>query len=896
VNLFKILFCTLLFAAIEVKAQDVLDSLSRPSQQPESLLEYISHVEQRNKLRFFYKDEWLSPFIVEPEFSSLSIRETLKNTMQGSDVGFVFLYNYAVIFYKDPKRSLDRDSVINSAIDKRIKVENVIVGSKQLYNPGAKVTLRGFIKDRDGKSPLVGAAVYVNGLGVSTSTDVTGHFQLALPSGEYALSFTYVNYQEKMVSLTLYSDGLLNVDLDETPTVLDEVVISDQAITTKRVGHTSIKMADLNRTPSFMGEVDIIKMLQTQTGVSSVSEASTGFNVRGGGVDQNLVLFDGVPIFNTSHALGFFTAFNSDVIKEASLYKGGIPAEYGGRVSSVLNMTSREGSFTKWSGDTGIGIISGNLTAGGPIKRDTSSLIVSLRSTYSNWILNLLKTSYPAMQNSRVFFYDGSMKYVTKMKTGAKLSISSYVSQDRFRVANDSVNEWQNLTLAARYDHSWRKKLYYSVGLYIGQYSYKVSEADPTTAFSLRYKVSYPSLKIDFNKDGLHKQAFGLHSTFYNFKPGILKPTSTESNSKSITMPDENSFESAVYFSDAFHVGRLNIEGGLRLSMFNRMGAGRVYQYLEDAPKEPRNVVDSVQYGSGQIMKTYGGPEPRLSLRYTVNKLSSIKFGYNHIYQYVHLISNTASVTPVDIWQSSNTYFKPQIADQVSLGYFKNSPENMWEFSVDAYYKRIQNILDFKDGANLILNPKLETALLRGRGKTYGIEFAIEKTKGRLVGGLNYTYARSLRQVTSEFKNEEINDGNYYPSNYDQPHLVNLNWRYSLTRKIYFSGIFTYHKGRPISLPRIAYGLDNTPVIDFSNRNNYRLTDYHRLDIALIIEGNNRKRKIFEGSWTISIYNVYGRKNPYSAFFRYNGAGAPQAYQIALIGAPIPSVTYSLKF
>jgi len=362
-------------------------------------------------------------------------------------------------------------------------------------------------------------------------------------------------------------------------------------------------------------------------------------------------------------------------------------------------------------------------------------------------------------------------------------------------------------------------------------------------------------------------------------------------------MPDEQSVESAVYFSDAFiWKARFHIDAGLRLSMYNRIGSGTVYDYEEDAPLEPRNVVDSTQYSSGEIMKTYIGPEPRLSIRYTVSKQASIKLGYNRIYQYIHLISNTAAITPVDIWQSSNTYFKPQIADQVSLGYFTNSKEGKWQAFVDVFYKQIQNILDFKDGANLILNPKLETALLSGTGKSYGAEFSISKTKGKLEGEINYTYSRSLREVNGDFDIEKINNGNSYPSNYDQPHIVNLNWRLSMTRKVFFSGIFTYHTGRPVSIPISAYEVNASPVIDFSDRNNYRLPDYHRLDLALIIEGSNKKDKKLKSEWSFSVYNVYGRKNPYSAFFVYNVAGAVKPYQISLIGVPVPSITYGLKF
>jgi hypothetical protein len=892
-----LIFVLLIFSSTPIIAQDALDSLLIRVEKKEPLLDLIERVQQTNSIRFFYREEWLRPFVARPLNEPQTLRSILLNVFDESEMDFEFLYNYAVILYKNPARELLRDSIISSADARQVTVEQISIGSKEELDPGETSVLRGIIRDFSTNHPIPGATVFVHGINLNTQTDANGRFQLKLKSGEYAVEFRFINYKEKIVNLRVYSSGELSVELEETPTVLEEIVVSDQSITTRRAGQSALKMVDVSRAPAFMGEVDVIRMLQTQAGVTSVSEASTGFNVRGGSVDQNLVLFDGVPVFNTSHALGFFTAFNSEAIRDVSLYKAGIPAEFGGRVSSVLNMTSKEGSFKKWSGEVGLGIVSGNFIVGGPLKRDTSSLMVSFRSSYSDWILNVLRSEYQDINESSVFFYDGTLKSVTNLRKGARLTISSYLSQDRFKLTNDTINQWQNLTFSARYDRQLRSNLYFSAGLYGGRYMFEMSDEEPAAAFNLKYKVLFPSLKFDFNRDGVHKQTFGFHVTYYSFYPGDLKPSGTQTDKTLIKMPGENSVESALYISDAFYWGnKIHVEAGLRQSLFNRIGSGLVYRYQDNKPLEPRNVVDSLVYSSGQIMKTYAGLEPRLSVRYIQNNRSSIKLSYNRNFQYIHLVSNTASVTPVDIWQSSNTYFKPQIADQVSIGYFRNSSNTIWEIYVDTYYKYIQNILDFKDGANLILNRKLETALLQGINQSYGAEVSIEKTKGRLVGSANYTFSRSLRKIDRSFQSEKVNEGNYYPSNFDQPHSVNLNWRYSLTRKVFFSGAFTYHTGRPVSLPRVAYEVNESPIIDFSERNNYRLKDYHRLDLALVIEGTNKKKKILEGQWTISVYNLYGRKNPYSAFFRYNVAGAVMPFQISLIGVPIPSITYGLKF
>jgi hypothetical protein len=892
-----ILIVALTILTCTVSAQKTFDAQAVVVNEDQSLLQFMNSIEQQSDFRFFYLDNWLDPFQVSKELNGHPLSEILQRVVQGTEIDVIFLYDYAIIFFKDPQRELERDAIIESAMANKIKIDKIIVGSQGKISSDTKVKLEGTVRDKTNQTPVAGVTVVVHGQSINAQTDAKGHYQLALPPGDYILSFRFLNYEERMLNLSIYESGTIHVELDEVVTTLNEVVISDQSIVDKQIGYSAIKMTEVNRTPSFLGETDIIKSLQLKTGVTTVSEASAGFNVRGGGVDQNLVLYDGVPIFNTSHALGFFTAFNSDVIGESSFYNGGIPAEYGGRVSSVLSMTSREGSFQKWNGEFGIGFVSSNLTVGGPINRDTSSLIFSLRSTYSDWILNILQNEYQNIEHGSVAFYNGTIKYTQKLKAGGKLSISGYTSRDKFQLTNDSTNHWQNLALGARYGNDLGGDYHYGIGLYVGHYSFKVTEDDPATAFDLTYKIFYPSLKLDVIKDGNHELSFGFHSTFYNFKPGDLRPTSAESNSNSISMPNEMSLESALYIGDAFKLNpRLNLEVGLRLTMFNRIGPGLVYNYQPGAPLEPKNVVDSTQYADGEIMKTYIGPEPRLALRYTLGKHASVKFGYNRIYQYVHLISNTATVTPVDIWQSSNTYFEPQVADQVSVGYFTESKTGMWQGFVETYFKNIQNILDFKDGANLILNPKLETALLRGTGKSYGVEFSLRKMRGRLEAEINYTYSRSLRKVNGQFDSEKINNGDWYASNYDQPHIVNLSWRLAVIRKVYFSGLFTYHTGRPISIPIAAYEVNHIPVIDFSERNNYRLDAYHRLDLALVVEGSNKKNKRVQGRWTLSIYNVYGRKNPYSAFFDYNVAGAVKPKQISLIGVPVPSLTYGFKF
>ena len=888
----------LLVTSITSYSQEVLETRIDAIRDNQPFVEFLNEIESKGDVKFFYLSEWLEPYTTSSGLNGLTLKEALLTVLKDSDLNFVFAYDYAVILFKDPSKEIERNELVREAKENNIQVSKIVIGDRKQFVPGKKITLRGTVRNSENKTPLAGATIFISGLNFAIATNAEGNYSIAIPSGEYSVSFRYINFQEKLVDLAIYSEGRIDIDLEENPRMLQEVVVSSQHGVIPRGGVSNIRMNELKRTPAFLGVPDLIKQIQIETGVTTVSEASSGFNVRGGGADQNLVVYDGVPIFNTAHALGFFSAFNSDAINEVSFYKGAIPAEFGGRVSSVLNVGSKEGSYQKWNGVGSIGFVSSGLALGGPIKRDTSSLMLSFRSSYSDWILNLLKTRYDDIADGSVFFYDASFKYSDKLSKNSKLILSGYVSKDKFRLANDTLNEWRNTTFSARYFKTLSANMFYNVGLYFGQYAYRVSSTKPSNAFTLDYSMLYPSLKVDFNHEGaVHKKEFGFHSTYYRFSPGKLRSDSNESNVEDTTMPTEQAIESALYFSDSFNWGnRFNIELGFRLSIYNRFGPGTVYLYENGQPREPRNVTDSVTYASGEMMKTYVGPEPRVSVSYSVTENSSVKFGYNRMYQYVHLISNSAAVSPVDIWQISNVYFKPQIADQVSLGYFRNSKKKTIEASVELYYKYLQNILDFKDGANLILNPQLETSLLSGISNAYGVEFSIVKNTGRLTGNINYTFSRSLRQVNGKFELEKVNLGEVYPSNFDQPHVANVNWRFGLTRKVFFSGNFTYHTGRPVSLPIGGYMIDNNPISNFSERNNYRIPDYHRLDLALVFEGSNRKKKRLESQWTVSIYNVYGRKNPYSVFYSDPGTGVLEAYQLSLIGTAVPSITYSVKF
>lgn len=844
----------------------------------------------------FFLEEWLSLYEVDEHFGGYTLRQMLDELLKGSEISYTLMFDYALIFSKDPASAIERQEIISNAIIQRKSLERKIMGDKKLYRPGLSLMVSGTIRDQDKGHALGGVAISLNN-NPAKATDASGNFEFHLMPGNYVLTFHHPQYDDKLIDLQIYESGVIDIQLQETPIMLEEVVISDDMILDKTIGQTNLSISQIKRAPRFLGEVDLIKQVQSQPGVTTVGEIASGFNVRGGSTDQNLVLYDDVPIFNTSHALGLFAAFNPDAIGEVAFYRGGIPAQYGGRVSSVLNIVSRQGDFKKWTGSGGIGIISSHLTMGGPIKEDTTSILLSLRSSYSDWMLDVIKSNYKDLRNASVKFYDGSLKLSHKLNDKSKLTLAGYTSNDRFRLADDTTFYWTNVAASLRYDHALSDKLFSSASLSYGAYTFRLREEDPSTAFDLRYSITYPSLKIDFQLEGRHKLTFGLHNTYYRFSPGVLRPASGGSNAPLLKMDPENSLESSLYISDGFSLSeKLFVEAGLRFSAFNSFGPGTVYRYRTDAAREVRNIEDSVTYDAGEISKRYSAAEPRVSIRYHAGLNTSVKIGYHRMVQYMHLITNTAAITPTDIWQSSNAYFKPQIADQVSAGIFRNFSDHLFETFVEVYYKKVKNILDFKDGADLILNKYLETALIAADGNAYGVEFSVSKVKDRLQGSVSYAYSRSFRQADSPFDTEQINSGREYPANHDQPHVVNLNWRYGISRRIFFSGNFVYHTGRPVSLPTAVYTVDGVPVSDFSERNQYRIPDYHRLDLAFIFEGNHKRRKFWDGNWVFSFYNVYGRKNAYSVFFADDGHGYLKPFKLSAIGTAIPSVTYSFKF
>ncbi len=900
-SLKRYLFFLFLSSSVSLSAQSILDYKLSGGEQGKPLSHVLEEIEKVQLVRFYFLPVWLEGIVFDQDYKDQPLHFALDNLLLGTDLNYLEMDKHAIVFVKDPTMAIQRQFVVNSAKRELKEIDKVEIGNESTTrNRNQKVTISGVVLDAKSKDPLVGANVFVEDSKVGSVTSVEGIYKLTLAAGQHLIRFTFVNYEEKIIDVAIFEDGKINLELEETAKILDEVVVQDRTvreITTSGIGLTQLSLKEIKRAPALLGEVDIIKSIQILPGVTTAGEAASGFNVRGGSVDQNLILYDGLPVFNSSHVFGFFSSFNSEAIRDVTFFRGGIPAEYGGRVSSVLDIRSKEGNYQNWEGSGGIGIISSNLMLSGPIKKDKTSVAVSLRTTYSDWLINTIRSNYVDLSKSTVRFYDGTAKLTHRFNEKTKLTLSGYLSHDEFRLTGDSTYRWDTSLGSLRLDHEFSKNFNSSFVAGYGTYSYDVSDKDPLTGFSLKYKIAYPTAKADFHLQlSDHKVAFGAQSTFYDFNPGTFSPSSPTSDKKFIQMDFQKSFETGLYASDQFELfKRFFVDIGMRLSIFQAIGPTDINIYKSGVARETVSLIDTLHVVSGDKIKTYYNPEPRLGLRYELSPQASIKFGYNRIYQYLHLVTNTTAITPVDIWQPSGYYFKPQMSDQVSLGYFRNFKEKKYEAFIEVYYKHIQNVLDFKDGAQLILNPHIETDLLQGKARAYGAEMQVSKMTGRLVGSFGYTYSRSLRTIVGNFPEETINNGKEYASNFDQPHVVNLSWKYNISRRYFFTGGFTYRTGRPITLPLSAFSIDNFTVSSFSDRNQFRIPDYHRLDLGLVFEGNHKRKKLWDGTWTFSIYNVYARKNPYSVFFKEVRPGILRPYRLAIIGTALPSISYSFK-
>ena len=773
------------------------------------------------------------------------------------------------------------------------------IGDKFLATASSKVIIAGNVTDAKTGEPVVGAYLQVDQTGPSVVTDQYGYFSFSLLRGKHIISIQSLGMKDTKRQVQLYNDGKLNIDMQSTILTIKNVVISAQKLSNVKgtqMGLQKIDIKTIKQVPVIFGEADILRVVTTLPGVKTVGEASTGLNVRGGSADQNLILFNDATIYNPSHFFGMFSAFNPEVVKDVELYKSSIPAKYGGRLSSVLNINGREGNKKQLTGSAGIGLLTSRFNLEGPLVKDKTSFILGARSTYANWLLNLLPDQY---KNSKAGFYDFNLSITHEINKKNTLYFTGYYSRDRFNLNSDTAYGYNNKNFSVKWKHIFSNKMNSVITTGTDDYSYNIaSNKLPLNAYKMGFDIHQTYFKAHFNYylNNSHTIDFGVNSIYYKLNPGYFNPDGKSSLVVPDQMEKEQALESALYVNDKYNVtNAFTLEAGIRYSLYQFLGPKTINTYAPGLPITESNMTGTVNYDKGKTIQNYSGPEYRFAVRYAFTDSFSIKAAFNTQRQYIHMLSNTAAMAPTDIWKLSDGSIRPQNGEQVSLGLYKNFNSNTIETSVEVYYKRMNNFLDYKSGANLVLNHHLETDVIATKGKAYGVEFLVKKLTGKINGWVSYTWSRVLLKQDNPAVGELINKGNFYPANYDKPHDVTLIGNYRVNHRFSLSFNATYSTGRPITLPvGVFYFAGSTRTL-YAGRNEYRIPDYFRTDFSMNIDGNHKVHQITHNSWTIGVYNLTGRKNPYSVYY-VSENGVINGYKLSIFGSAIPFVNFNIRF
>jgi outer membrane receptor for ferrienterochelin and colicin len=873
---------------------------------------FVLKAESRYPVKFFYNEEWIKNLTLGSYGDKRMLNEILDTLFKGESIYYytgktgniILTKNFAIKTIKEepvknqsyiPGIDYSEKGAAESAVGNLV----VDIGNPADRNKPGNVTISGYITNQDTKEPVAGVTVYIPKLSAGTISNAYGFYTMSVPRGSYSTRFTFIGMKEKTIDLNLYGPGELNVEMISVLIPLKEAVITaEKDITLHRyeVGVEKINITSFRLMPTSMGESDIIKSVLLIPGVHSVGEGSAGFNVRGGSADQNLILLYGAPVYNSSHFFGFFSAVNSDIIKDVTLYKGGIPARYGGRLASVLDIIPRDGNRREFAGNAGISPITTHFVVEGPVKTDTVFYLIAGRTTYSNWILGLIEN--PALRNSRASFYDLNARIAYDINKNNKVDFSAYYSYDSFRFNSDTTYEYKNNIAALRWRHYFSNRFFSAFTINNSFYKYDISsQRVPQEAFVLTHRINSTGFKADFNWfPGRNEFNFGGDLKKYDVVPGNYMPA----DDSSIVIPNsierQRAIEAALYFEDKYIVtDYLSINAGLRFASFFALGPQTVFMYNPAFPRSISSITDTITFSRLNNYKTYAGPELRLSINFRLTDISSFKLNYNHTKQYLHLLSNTTSISPSDIWKLSDYHLQPQSGDQFAAGYYRMLNKNKIEASAEIYYKKIDNMVDFKGGTDLIMNENIERDLINVYGKAYGLELLLKKPEGRTHWSISYTYSRVLIRSKGSFNEELINSGNWFPANFDKPHDLILTFNYLYSRRVSFSANYNFSSGRPVTYPVSSYMIGDIVITHYSDRNKYRIPDYSRLDLSIKVSGNLKSKTIAHPHWIFSIYNVTGRQNVYSVFFK-NVNNTVKGYYLSVFGRPIPSLSFNFDF
>jgi len=888
-----------------LSGQTIQDISIEGQYENKNLEEILSDIDQNYPIDFYYKPEWLPANQYSIQFDSTSLSNAISRLLESTDLSFLPYSTYAIIIAKESElyKKFSRDYFVAKQLSPANGIaatDFIVLGDSARSNPGKKVNISGTITDALTGENLPGAVVYVEALNLTATANAQGGYGLSIPVGTYAAEVRFLGYETFRQSIKVLSDDTWNLKIDPEAYELEEVVVQetddDKNIRSAQIGLAKLSPKQIEQLPAFLGEADVIRSILTLPGVSTVGEGAGGFNVRGGNIDQNLIMQDEALIFNSSHVLGLFSVFNPDAIQEVTLYKGNIPAQYGGRLSSVLDVSLKDGNYETFTGKGGVGIVASRFVLEGPIAKDKTAFLIGARSSYSDWVLRLMQN--PDLQKSSTFFYDLDAKISHRFGDKGTITASWYQSYDNFRFSDEFGYSWRANMGSINWNQSVTPLISSSFSAVYGNTINSSYAPVGNEAFTLSNGPRYFKLKENFFiTPENHTINAGVEWIRYDASPETLEKRGDFSAITPRQVRKDDGQELGIYINDEFEFSSwLSFSLGLRYSLYQQLGPATIYTYAPGLPRRIENVTDSTVYAKGEVIQRYQGWEPRISVKIGLTSSSSVKLSYNRLYQYIHLISNTTAAVPVDIWQVSTPHIPPQLADNFSAGYFKNFSNNIWETSLEVYYRNIGSLVEFKNLPDLLLNSQIETELLTGVGKAYGAELSVKKKTGALTGQLSYTYARTFSKVKGKTPEETINNGEWFPSNFDKPHNMNLSVNYEINSMSRFALNFTYSTGRPITAPVASYVVGPTSVPHYSERNQFRIPDYHRLDFSYTIFTSKVKKSKFKSSFTFTLYNLYGRKNAFSVFFKKSQTGAVDAFKLSVLGSTFPAITYNFEF
>ncbi|MCF8225164.1 MAG: TonB-dependent receptor [Bacteroidales bacterium] len=915
-----LLIACFILTASYVRAQHVQDKLAiHLTESPFEV--FVEKIEQQTGQRIFYKDEWVEAHQLSIDEDSATLSYVLEQAIKGTGLVYDIIPGRGIFLL--PQRHIEKDIaasirtskvVINSGVNDlgmkpnqsfiqgtrpRQIIQTISVGKpeQRILNKPARVM--GYITELESGDPVTGATMYIKETGKGYVSDNAGVVIMAVSPGTYTVQFNYIGKEEVNKQMIIYSDGKFTIEMPSSMIAIDEVQIQARhyrEINSTDIGVMRISLKSVKQIPLFMGESDVIKIAKLLPGITSAGEASSGVNVRGSSVDQNIFYINRVPIYNTSHLFGFFSAFNSSIIRDYAIYKGNIPANYGGRLASVFDISTRKGNNRKFTGNASISPISTNVTAEGPIIREQASFLINARSTYSDWILE--KIEDPLIRDSDALFNDFSGSLNMSINENNSLSAFYYQSYDRFMYSDLSNYEYTNRGGSINWNRQLSSSITSNLSAAVSNYNFSFNDTRQLSqAYTHNYNITHSELSNEYRWIPAlnHRVEYGANLIYYHLNRGVVQPYGDVSLRSPMDLGTEQGVEAGIFISDNINIFKwLSLYAGLRYSYYSFLGPNRVREYWDGYPKEEYTALSITEYGSFKNIAHYSGPEIRSAVNFKSGENTSFKLAFNQMRQYLLMLSNTVAISPTDQWKLTDAHIKAPLSYQYSGGVYHIFPSSGISSSIEIYYKSSDNIVDYKDGADFINTSFTETEILQGHLAAYGLELLAEKGSGRLNGWISYTISRSMMEVSGTSSLGSINEGKPYPSNYDRPHVLNLVANYKVNRRLSLGSNLVYMKGRPVSFPSSIYFVDDFAYIDYQSRNQFRVPDYFRIDLSLTLEGNLKAEKPLHSSWSLNVYNLLGRKNPQSIYFE-PGEYFIHGYSFSVIGVPLITLTWNAK-